>query len=195
MKKNEYLINKKQNDYKVGVSRQEDYIRLIKLNNVNCQRANRYEDKYEHWDLLTFIKIHEKLIVKRKDIKGIKRGLNEGYTWIELQTIDSRKGWLYGLANDIVFEMHDSFVSVKRKELKQLIEKNLIAKDIEYGTNEIYSDYDVNSDNLKYYQRYKRESWGDDDITIKVPFSDFEHLIYQKLYKKDGKLERITGNR
>ncbi len=63
------------------------------------------------------------------DIKGLKR-VNRGdilteneKIWIELKNVQGRKGWLYGEADIIAFEMNSGFLLVLRKSLLDFVEK------------------------------------------------------------------------
>jgi len=195
MSSRDYVIEKQKTDFKEGVKAQHVFRDLMINLGFQCQEATDYQDKYEHWDLLTFERLDGELNVLRYDVKGLKAGIKKGYAVMEIQTIDSRVGWLYAELMDVlVLEVEDSFLFINRKELATLMDGILLLKDVEYGTNEIYSSYDVKFDDLRHYERYKRDSWGNDDITFKAPFEDFMHLVYQKLNKSDGKLERIIKN-
>jgi len=186
---NDVSLNKVQKDFEIGKKSQILFSELMTLNGYRCYSADSFQDKYEHWDVLTVIGDGDDKKFERFDIKGLKDCVKEGFEWIELQTIDGRNGWLYSEYMDtLAFEIEDCFLFINRAKLVPIIEKNVELEDIRAGEKIIY----VLKDGLQYYQRYQRSLWNKKDITVKSPFKDFEDLIFMKLYKKDGKLERNT---
>lgn len=183
---NDALAEKIEKDYARGKEREVAFMKLMTKNDFRCYSATSYQDKYEQWDVLIVGDIeNDEKSFERLNVKGLKSGVNEGYAWIELQTSDDRRGWLYSeYMNTVAFEMEECFIFVDREKLAQIVNKKIEIEDNRVGEKIIYYVKDA----LEYYQRYMRRK----DITVKAPFNDFEHLISRKLYKGDGRLEIIT---
>jgi hypothetical protein len=194
MKKDEYVAKKQQDDFEEGKKAQKLFIQLMRKNGFRCYSANTYQDKYEHWDVLTVEDTENgKKVFERSDIKGLKDCVKEGFEWMELQTVDGRKGWLYSeFMDNLVFEIDDCFIFIKRAELVPIIDANVAKMDkLDEEAGEHVPVIHVIKDGLANYQRYSRLLWDKDDITVMSPFEDWQHLIYMKLYKEDGRIEKI----
>jgi len=176
-------------DFEEAKKSQILFSKLMQMNGYRCYSANSYQDKYEHWDVLTVIDVENRSIFERFDVKKLKSGVKDGYEWMELKTGDGRDGWLLSeYMNTLAFEIEDCFILVDRVKLLSIVEKNIKVEDIRAGEKIIY----VLKDGLQYYQRYQRSLWNKVDITVKSPFKDFEYIISRKLYKSDGKLVNIN---
>jgi len=90
------------------------------------------EDWNEHWDWY----LSKQCIGYHVDLKAMKRinssdpDPDESLILIELQAVKTpthpiRKGWLYGLAEYICFEMKDKFIFVQRHTLQNYVENNI----------------------------------------------------------------------
>ena len=53
MNNSEYVAKKQQEDYEEGKKSQKLFKSLMTKNGYRCYSANSYQDKYEHWDILT----------------------------------------------------------------------------------------------------------------------------------------------
>jgi len=89
----------------------------------NFNKANKYQDMNEHWDLSTEIKFDIKGLkkIKRKDSE-----YNEDIIWVEIVNVNGKKGWLYGKAHYFVFELKKYWLLVDKRELQKLVETNTI---------------------------------------------------------------------
>jgi len=148
----------------------EDYfIELAIRDGYKCIRPNKYQDKYEHWDV-KLIKDGKEALV---DVKS-KECHKDGFTWIEFQTVDGRDGWINGKAHAIAFEKEDRFDLIHRLNLKEFIEKKIVNP-----TGYVY----LKPDNLGEiaYHRYKR--MGRQDIIVVVPFIDIDNFIMTTIFK------------
>jgi hypothetical protein len=108
-------------------------------------------------------------------------------------TVDGRIGWLYSEYMDtLAFEFENYFIFIKRAKLVPIIETNIAVMDkLDKEDGERIPFIRVIKDELLNYQRYSRILWKKNDVTVKAPIKDFEHLTFAKLYKTDGKLEII----
>lgn len=172
----EYLSNKINDDLANGDVSEELFMKLAIAEGYECEKSSRYENMHEHWDVM----IIKNESYERIDVKGIKNITADGRTWVELKNVKGEIGWLY--ANEltaIAFERDDRFDLVMRIDLISLVEENIKNSDIEDGGFTIYYE----NAGLKDYRRYCRKNWGRNDITVKVPFTDIDKLIYKTFYK------------
>ena len=156
--------------YENGRKVEEYFIELAERDGFKCLRANNYQDRYEHWDVL-LIKDDKSA---RVDVKGYKDAHQSGFTWIEFQTVDGEIGWIRGKAHAIAFEREDCFELYNRKELKKFIEKKIVNP-----TGYVF----IKPNNLQEisYHRYRR--MGRKDILVVVPFNDIEQFLLTKIMK------------
>jgi hypothetical protein len=156
----------------------ESEIHLLNLlirDGFNCDLSAEWQDYSEHWDIITMI---DKTLT-RIDVKGLKQLTADGRTWIELKNVNGDIGWLYASKlHTIAFEKNNSFVFVRRTDLIPIVEEG-IKRYEEINGHGLCFDKNV----LEDYQRYSRVNFGRSDEVIKIPFSDFEHIIYKTIYK------------
>lgn len=164
-------INELQSEmYSKGRDVEENFIQLAERDGYKCLRSNNYQDKYEHWDVL-MIKDDKSA---RVDVKGYKDSHKEGLTWIELQAVNGKKGWVKGEAHAIAFEREDCFELYNRHELESYVENNIINP-----TGYVF----IKPKNLSKiaYHRYRR--MGRRDILVIVPFADIKKFMLKKIMK------------
>lgn len=144
-----------------------------------CFDATKDQNMNEHWDVLAVKDTEKGSIYKRIDVKSKKKSHDEGYTWVELQNVKGNTGWLYSEYMDIVaFEKDDCFELVMRDKLAIFINERIKQADIEdENGNIVYQS----KTNLGFYRKYRRD--GRNDRVVKAPFSDFDNLIYKRIYK------------
>jgi hypothetical protein len=170
-------IEKRKRDNKKGKESEELFERLMNKEGHVCLHSTKSQNKQEHWD---FCVVTEGIFDKI-DVKSMKEATADGRTWFELQNNSGGIGWgKCEFLNTIAFEQEDCFDFVNRVELLKIVEKKVEEEDQRVGEKDIYY---VLKESLKDYQRYRRLFWGHDDRVVKVPFADFQHLIYKKLYK------------
>lgn len=156
--------------YDDGLKVEDYFIKLAERDGYRCVRPTKYQDRYEHWDVL-LIK-NEKSA--RVDVKGYKDCHNVGLTWIELQAVDGKNGWIKGKAHVIAFEREDRFDLIHRVKLKKFVEKKIVNP-----TGYVFIKPDDLSEIA--YHRYRR--LGRQDIVVIVPFVDIEQFIMTTIYK------------
>lgn len=83
----------------------------------NSQWSTAEEDMHQHID------IHiDGFSIDVKELKRINRtdvDVNSEIHWVELQNVHGNKGWLYGEATHIAFELPDGFLLIERITLHQ----------------------------------------------------------------------------
>lgn len=103
-----------------GVNAELDFIAAVLKSNPNVKivKASMQEDMLEHWDY-SFDSV--KIDVKARRNIGILNLNHDKYTVLELKNRNGEKGWLYGKADYIAFEMITPelkcFIVVPRIEL------------------------------------------------------------------------------
>ncbi len=89
-------------------------------------KSTKHQDIYDHIDYWVKNKKGE---TKGFDVKGRKKtsrnskGYNNDWIWIEFKNVQGKKGWIKGKADFIAFELEDTFLIVKRVELRELCKK------------------------------------------------------------------------
>jgi len=181
-----YLREKKAKDTEKGVKSELSFVELIMRLNCRVQKATKEQNMLEHWDYMIIMSGSTGIVVNRVDVKSDKDGHANGFTWIEYKNILGKDGWILSPYMDtLAFERTDCYEFVNREKLKEFVDKKIEEALIEDGEKILY----CNKDGLKYYRQYRRG--GNDDLIYKVPFSDFDDLIYVRLYK-DGRYERYN---
>jgi len=173
---NEGLSNKISGDTEKGTVSEDLFIEIMTNDGYRCYKSSREENMREHWDVVTV----KDNIFERYDIKSKKESHGIGFTWVELKNVRGNIGWIFSEYMDIIaFEKEDCFEFVRRNELAKLVVENIEKADLEDECGNITY---CSKDNLGYYRKYSRI--GREDVIVKVPFCDFEHLIYKTIYKK-----------
>lgn len=172
------LNNKIANDTVKGNLSEDNFIKLLEIDGYKCIPASRSENIYEHWDVCAIKVINGIKNFDRIDVKSYKDSHALGYTWVELQNVAGKLGWIYSeYMNTVVFELKESYIFIDRLKLLEIINENIEKASTEDGESIIY----CSKEGLGYYRIYRRT--GRNDRVIKVPFSDFEHLVHKILYK------------
>jgi hypothetical protein len=170
-------------DYVQGEQSESDLMNLMIGQGYLCYKANKNQNKFEHWDFA----IKENGVFTRIDAKGDKKAHPLGFTWIEYKNILGYDGWIKCEIMDVLaFEREDRFDFVNRAELFSFVDEKVKKADLEDENRKelidengdiVYCSVDVG-----FYRKYRR--MGRSDQIVKAPFSDFEHLIYKTIYKK-----------
>lgn len=130
--------------------------------NANIVYPTKEQDMFEHWDIM----VND----NRYDVKSMKRfnrsdkEPSEKIFWVELTNVRGNKGWLYGKAEYIAFEIQKGFIIVETNKLRKLVEDNI--------TNEIGKGI---------YKRYSRR-YRLDEVTL-VPREDIIKITDKIIYK------------
>ena len=132
--------------------------------------ATKNENIYKKYDIVSTEKTLGKI-----DVKAEKEALSKGTIWIEYQNGDGKPGWVFGEADNIVFDLYTQFVGIPRDWLLNLT-SNLTKGYVFAGDQEARNRY-VSKDKALYrpYRRYKRK-----DILTKISVQDLlDHRTIQ----------------
>lgn len=84
-------------------------------------KSTKSEDCFQHIDCYVRDRDGNKISV---DLKGLKRDVKNGRVLVELQNVQGQKGWLFGKADLIAFQVGaDRFLVCRRNDLFQLVKK------------------------------------------------------------------------
>ena len=97
---------------------------ILKKKNINFINANKNEETKEHWDY--YIHNNQNILNGKYEIKSTKaksRGQKPDYNilYIELQSVGGNKGWIYGGATFIAFEIPVGFLVFSRLDILNYI--------------------------------------------------------------------------
>jgi|TARA_R110001632_G_scaffold232147_2_gene372162 hypothetical protein len=145
----------------------------------NFTYATKYQDIYEHWDVVGVLtNILDKAM--KFDVKSAPRlkhsptaGIMES-VWVEGTNVSGNKGWVKGNADYIVFERENTWMIVNRKELLALTEKKLKDNNFKKGKG--------NYKKATAYLLYSR--LGRKDKITQVIFDDMKVIEHYEVNKK-----------
>jgi len=109
-----------------GQESENRFIVICENLGIEVTKSKKQQDIVLHIDL--FLKRGEgEISVDYKSQKSKTRGGKkmENQTWIEIQNVQGKHGWLYGKADYIVFEQQDKYFFAKRSELVKFVEKKV----------------------------------------------------------------------
>jgi hypothetical protein len=104
----------------------------------NSRWSTEQEDMFDHIDVYV-----EDMSV---DVKGLKKTNRDDETvdpdihWIEFQNVNGDKGWLYGKATHIAFELLDSYLIIDRNVLYEFCKEKIVDRKIK-NTKGLYTLY------------------------------------------------------
>jgi len=98
------------------------FLEAMRYKGLHCTKSSTSDDIKKHIDF--YITDDDGILIASVDVKG-ENQLNE--IWVEMKNVRGDKGWLYGDATVIAFEMPElgGFVCVLTKHLRDYIEKNV----------------------------------------------------------------------
>ena len=144
----------------------------------NAEWSTESEDMFEHID----VRIGEMTV----DVKGLKRvnmkdaAVNPDIHWIEFQNVIGKKGWLYGGASHIAFELVDTYLLIEREVLYEFCKEKIVDRKIK--------------DTKGLYTLYRRKGTQDvislvltEDL-LKLPHS---HVNKNEVYKNEKQFLKI----
>lgn len=104
----------------------------------NAEWSTENEDIFEHIDVC----VGEMKI----DIKGLKRvnikdaEVNPDIHWIEFQNVIGKKGWIYGGASHIAFELIDTYLLIEREVIYEFCKEKIVDRKVK-STKGVYTLY------------------------------------------------------
>ena len=161
--------NRREYSSNTGRVAEERFVRAARNKGLGVNKSFREEDMYDHVDYWLTIPDNGKRW--GVDVKG--NNLPDEI-WIEFKNVQGKKGWLYGSATFIAFDMPEEggFSIVDRHELAFFCEKH-ISKEI------------VSSKSMARLKRYTR-SGRKDEISI-LNLHDIKTLTSYRVWEYDKK--------
>jgi len=129
----------------VGNEAEIHFKNIIVSNGFKWKKSNTYENKNLHFDCR--IK-DEKGVIYKVEVKAQKKiNSTDEFTspndiWLELTGIEGYKGWIYGEADLLSFDIaNNEFILVKREDIVKFIEKKILENGYKTGKKhyEIYN--------------------------------------------------------
>ncbi len=109
---------------KMGMEAEKSFERILNKLNISYLNATKTEEKTEHWDF----KIDDNFNLKKgkyeiKSAKAKSRGMEKDYNiiYIEFKSVGGNKGWIFGDADYIAFEIPEAFLIFPRIKLLNYI--------------------------------------------------------------------------
>lgn len=151
-----------------GEKAEELFAKIARKSGWQVSPSSKDENIDEHWDF-QITKGEEHFKVEVKSAKRIDRrdaNAQIDYTWVELQNVRGKVGWLFGKADLIAFEKESIFIFIKRLDLLALVNKkvNLVAK--------------VRDPKEALYKIYRRD--GRKDKLTLLPLRDIEEIKFME---------------
>jgi hypothetical protein len=118
-----------------GLQGEKRFKNIIESFGLVARESSFKENVHDHIDF--FIKGKTETLIGFKfsvDVKARKRKSRDSdeyddeYTWIEFKNVQGKRGWLYGKADKIAFEVDKGFLMVDREELVKWCEKKVDLK-------------------------------------------------------------------
>lgn len=121
-------VNLKPDDDSInrGKKAEDLFIEACWKKGYQAYKSSSQDDIYNHIDYWVKNKKRE---IKGFDVKARKRtsrkskGFNDSWIWIEFKNVRGNDGWIKGKADFIAFELENTFLIVKRAELRELCKK------------------------------------------------------------------------
>jgi hypothetical protein len=143
------------------------------LFNIRLVPSTRDENKLNHFDRYFYCS-NSKICIEIKSLKRVKSftNLRDDIQLLELESVSDLsntyyKGWLYGQADILCFQLQHYIMLVPRLELLQWVEP-LIIDDIHYTTDDI--EIIKTTAYPLYYTKYERLSTENDTVSFRGSF-------------------------
>ena len=112
--------------YEYGKSVESLFKEIGEKNGFKVEESSDYENIHGHIDFFITSPDNKRLSVDVKGMKKLNRSdesVQDEWLFLEFKNVHGNKGWLYGMAELISFEMKDRFTFIKRKILIDIAEK------------------------------------------------------------------------
>jgi len=132
-----------------GLQGEKRFKTIIESFDLTARESSFKENVHDHIDF--FIKGKTETLIGFNfsvDVKARKRKSRDSdeyddeYTWIEFKNVQGKRGWLYGKADKIAFEVDEGFLMVDREELVRWCDKKVdFKKSVRSAYAAIYKVY------------------------------------------------------
>lgn len=163
-------LTKKRREYSSNTGRVAEvrFVRAARNKGLMVTKSSHTEDMHDHIDYWLALKDGGTWGV---DVKG--NNLPDEI-WVEIKNVLGNKGWLYGGAKIIAFDMPEEggFCIVNREELAFFCEKHV-------------RDETVSNKAEAYLKKYTRQ--GREDVISKLKLHDIKGLLSYRVWEYDKK--------
>lgn len=115
----------KKDSLELGQGAESRFVSVAQRNGwavVEASKAGNIEDHYDY--VISKNDLQFKVDVKsRKRVSRKVETVQDEFIWVEFRTVRDTKGWLFGNADLIAFEVQGGFKIVERKALVQVVNK------------------------------------------------------------------------
>jgi|TARA_R110000824_G_scaffold356208_2_gene543412 hypothetical protein len=154
---------------KEGEQGEKRFKNIIESFGLLAREASFKENVHDHIDFfvngetekLKDFKFSVDVKARKRKSRGSDR-YDDEYTWIEFKNVQGKKGWLYGKADKIAFEVEDGFLMIDREELVKWCEEKVDFKK------------SVRTAASATYKVYTRK--GRDDLITRIKTEDIRNL-------------------
>tara|TARA_B100000902_G_C27317569_1_gene922319 strand:+ start:3055 stop:3642 length:588 start_codon:yes stop_codon:yes gene_type:complete len=194
-------MNRAEASQKLGDDSENNFFVISDYKGYTPIRADRRQNKYEHWDIRIYIK--DKWV--RVDVKAPKDKRFD-ITYLEIIGITGKNGWLLGKADYIAFQQEGHFIYFKRRDLLNWFFKKIglnsineireiYNKTFDKEGKPLYDDLDLSYSNDDYfvdkksdslYKLYSRSPWNGNarhDVMTMVKIEDMKNDLNYWEYK------------
>lgn len=141
----QHRLDKDGRDFRAGENTEAAFERLIKSKGYSVRESTKDEDRLEHFDFtISKGKASYRVEVKgKKRFKIFDRGRKTSeFLLVEFTGVTGHKGWLYGNADLVAFQMaNDGFLVVPRKTLVKIAEEKCSPEEVDRRDDMLYKSY------------------------------------------------------
>jgi hypothetical protein len=126
-----------------GESAESLFADLAKKHGFKVTPANSYQERIEHWDFLLTKEKNLRVEVKSlKTFAVLHNGrMTRNYLLVEFAGVSGQRGWVYGKADFIAYELKDYFLLVSREYLLAVACKKCSAEWVDKREEMLYRNY------------------------------------------------------
>ena len=150
--------------YNQGRNAEVRFSEIAESKGMIVEKTEESVDMFDHIDFMLYFD-NQQLSVDVKRSKRVTEHHMDDLLWIELQNVNGDKGWLYGKADIIAFELVNYWMLVQRLDIVKYVER--------YITKEYVSD---KKDAL--YKLYTRKKYGRNDILTRMETRYLKIMAY-----------------
>lgn len=168
-----------QERYKRGSDAEVLFMDSIKLKHpeYEVKKSSREQDMFQHIDCFAGPHSYDVKSLKKKRAKD--KDTDSNIIWVELKNVRGNKGWVYGKADRIAFELESEFICVNREDLKNVTESLIINQFTQYP-----QAYHLYGRTFSPEQEAER-GYRCQDVMTFLYLNDIKDIIIERIPKKE----------